>query len=162
MGGEVVPPKPPKKVCGGCGAAIAGLSLEFGMTDNDIIGPWRRFVEAAAKATPDGKKLLKAFASADDYVPESIRNNPASLGDVTMAFVTGAEFAELVLSKPGASFDRLKLPKVTQRFFQRAIKGLRKGLTKKRDRKDLDALERELKKWSRKTVAEIRDRFMRR
>lgn len=161
MGGEVVPPKPPSgPICGGCGAAIAGLAKDLGLTDRDVIAPSRALLEAAVKVSPKAMVLVKSMTRADKYITETIRDNPSILGDVMQAMVTGAEFAELVLSKPGGKLDKLKLPKVTERHFKRSIKGLRKGNGNKKFHKELDFLEDELKRWSRKTVAQVRARFL--
>lgn len=161
IGGEVVPPKPPSgPICGGCGVAMAAMAKQLGLTDRDVIAPSRALLEAGVKWSPKALELVKSMTRADEYIAATIRDNPSILGDVTMAMVTGAEFAELVLSKPGGKLDKLKLPKVTERHFKRSLKGLRKGSRNKKFHKELDFLELELKRWSRKTVAQVRARFL--
>jgi hypothetical protein len=109
---------------------------------------------------PGKKKLTKSLARADEYIAEAVRDIPSVLGEVTMSLVTGAEFAKLMLLEPGSEFGALTLPKLTRRYFQRSIVGLRKGGKNKKFHKELDLLESEPKRWSRKTVAEVRAHFL--
>jgi hypothetical protein len=161
LGGEVVPPKSPGGgICGGCGKDIAAMAKGLGLTDQDVIAPSRALLEASVKVTPKTMALVKSMTRADEYITATIRDNPSILGDVMKAMVTGAEFAELVLSKPGGKVDKLKLPKVTEKYFKRSLKGLRKGSRNKKFHKELDFLEKELKRWSRKTVAQVRTRLL--
>jgi hypothetical protein len=139
---------------------MAAMAKQLGLTDIDVIAPSRAFLESAVKLSPQAHKLVRSMTEADRYIAEALRNNPSTLGDAMLAMVTGAEFAELILSKPGGRVDKLKLPKVTERYFKRSIKGLRKGSSNKKLHKELDFLERELARWSRKTVAEVRARFL--
>ncbi|MFN0053798.1 MAG: hypothetical protein ACKV0T_16585 [Planctomycetales bacterium] len=156
------PKKDDGKVCGGCGRVIAQLSRSLGMTDSDAIGPSRNFLEQAMAITPVARRLVQSMHRADQFIVAAIRNNPAVLGDVTLAMARAAEFAELILAAPGSATDRLKLPRITERSFRRSIKGLRKASQNKKFHKELDFLEVELKRWSGQTVAQVRARFLKR
>lgn len=161
LGGTVVkpPPKPKGGICGGCGAALATAANQFGLTDGDVNGPWRDFVQQVSKLSADGQALFESLAKADEYITQTIHDDPSTMGDVMMALVAGADFARFILAKPGGKTDKFKLPKVSHGHFKRSLKGLRKASRNKKFHKVLDKLESELKRWKGKTVAQVRDRF---
>src|SRR4029079_8424949 len=156
LGGTVVPPKkPPSKVCGGCGAAMARVAEELGWSDGDLVKTSRAFLELAVQSTPAGRKLFKALARIDEDFAAAVTANPRVLGALIPSLALGSEFVRLLAGPSEERLDTLVFPRVTQRQFKNTISELRKGNNGREFRAALAFLEAEFAGWSRKSVIQL-------
>ena len=143
-------------ICGGCGQALFALGKSLGWGEPDGVDAARSFVEAATRATPEGKLLLTALAKVDAHFNDAVDRNPAVLGAVVPALMLGADLARLLTAPPGGPTDRLVFPKVTQKYLQQTIVELAKGSDDHGFLEALASLERGFAHVKDKTVGEIR------
>lgn len=161
LGGTVIPPKkPPTKVCGGCGVAMAKVAEELGWVDGDLVKTSREFLELAVRSTAAGRKLFRALARVDEDFAAAVTANPKVLGALIPSLGLGSAFVRLLPQSADRRTDALIFPRVTQRHFRRTISELRKGSNNKEFQTALAFLDAEFAGWAKKSVAQLRRKYL--